>query len=176
MIPVGTPTTDISDAHPDLQVCETQFTRYGGKTAFGGRIRTLKCLEDTALLMQVLGQPGHGAVLVVDGEASMRSALLGDRHAGMAAANGWAGVIVYGAVRDSVGIGRLELGVKALGVTPRRSGKSALGAVDAPVRFGGAEFVAGGYLWSDEDGVVVAPPGWDSDSLEPAPQQQAYAH
>ena len=176
MIPVGTPTTDISDAHPTLQVCETQFLRYGGRTAFGGRIRTLSCLDDTALLMDVVNQPGEGAVLVIDGEGSLRCALLGDRHAGMAAANGWAGVVIFGAIRDVFGINELDLGVKALGVTPRRSGKSGLGAVDVPVRFGAAEFVPGGFLWSDENGIVAAPAGWESDSLTPAPQQKGYAH
>jgi regulator of ribonuclease activity A len=176
MIPIGTPTTDISDAHPDLDICETQFHQYGGRTTFGGPIRTLKCLDDTALLMRVLAEPGHGAVLVVDGEASLRSALLGDRHAGLAAAGGWAGLIINGAVRDVTGIGELDLGVKALGVTPRRSGKTAFGAVDIPVRFGTARFVPGGFVWSDENGIVVAPPEWESDSLEPAPQPAAYQH
>lgn len=176
MIPVGTPTTDISDAHPQLDICETQFHQYGGRLTFGGRIRTLKCVDDTALLMQVLSGPGDGSVLVIDGEASLRSALLGDRHAGMAVENGWAGLVIYGAVRDASGIGQLELGVKAVGVTPRRSGKTALGAVDVPVRFGAAEFLPGGFLWSDENGIVVAPPQWESDSLEPVPQQRSYQH
>lgn len=176
MLPVGTPTTDLSDAHPALHVCETQFIQYGGRKVFGGRIRTLKCLDDTALLMRVLAEPGDGAVLVVDGEASLRCALLGDRHGRMAVENGWAGLVINGAVRDVAGLGGLELGVKAVGVTPRRSGKTGLGAVDVPVRFGTAEFIPGGFLWSDPDGVVVAPPGWDSDSLEPVPQQVGYEH
>lgn len=176
MIPVGTPTTDISDAHPDLQTCQTQFHEYGGRAAFGGRIRTVKCLEDTALMMKVLATPGEGAVLVVDGEASLRTALLGDRHGGLAASNGWAGLVINGAVRDIAGLRDLDLGVKALGVTPRRSGKTELGAVDIPVRFGTAEFLPGGFLWSDENGIVVAPPGWESDSLEPAPQRIGYEH
>src|SRR5690554_5844000 len=92
MFPPETPTSDISDAHPDLQVCETRLTQYGGRRAFAGPIRTLKCLDDTALLMRVLSEPGDGAALVVDGEGSLRCALLGDRHAGMAAANGWSGI------------------------------------------------------------------------------------
>jgi len=176
MIPVGTSTSDISDAHPDLHICETQFTQYGARRSFGGPIRTLKCLGDTALLMQVLSEPGGGAVLVVDGEASFRNALLGSRHAGMAAANGWAGIIVYGAVRDVEDLAGIDLGAKALGATPRRSGKTALGAIDVTVSFGTAEFLPGGYLWSDADGIVVAPPGWESDSLEPVPQQPGYEH
>lgn len=176
MISATTSTSDISDAHPDLQICETPFRQFGGNTAFGGPIRTLKCLDDTALLMTVLADPGDGAVLVIDGEASLRCALLGDRHAGMAAANGWAGIIVRGAVRDVVGLGALTLGVKALGTTPRRSGKTGLGSVDVPLRFGTAEFHPGGYVWSDDDGIIVAPPGWESDSLEPAPQAAKFAH
>lgn len=176
MIPVGTPTTDISDAHPDLQICETQFRDFGGRTVFGGRIRTVKILEDTALMMQVLAEPGDGAVLVVDGEGSLRTALLGDRHGGLAASNGWAGLVINGAVRDVAGLRDLDLGVKALGVTPRRSGKTGLGAVDVPVRFGSAEFFPGGFLWSDENGIVVAPPQWESDLLEPAPQRIGYDH
>lgn len=176
MIPVGTPTTDISDAHPGLHICETQFHEYGGRAPFGGRIRTVKCLEDTVLMMKVLASPGDGAVLVVDGEASLRSALLGDRHAGLAVSNGWAGLVINGAVRDIAGLRELDLGVKALGVTPRRSGKTGLGGVDVPVRFGTAEFLPGGFLWSDENGIVVAPPEWESDSLEPVPQQVGYEH
>jgi regulator of ribonuclease activity A len=176
MIPFDSPASDVSDAHPELLICETPLRQYGGKPVFGGPIRTLKCLDDTALLMRVLGEPGQGAVLVVDGEGSLRCALLGDRHAGMAARNGWNGVVVYGAVRDTVGLAQLELGVKAVGSTPRRSGKSGLGAVDVPVRFGGAVFEPGGHLWSDADGIVVAPAGWESDSLEPIRQTPGFAH
>ena len=39
--------------------------------------------------VQALEQPGNGKVLVVDGGASMRCALLGDNVAEMAAKNGW---------------------------------------------------------------------------------------
>lgn len=176
MIPIGTPTSDISDAHPELLICETQFSQYGARRVFGGPIRTLKCLGDTALLMKVLGEQGEGAVLVVDGEASLRNALLGSRHAGMAVDNGWAGIVTYGAVRDVEELAGIDLGVKAIGVTPRRSGKTALGAVDVPVHFGTAEFAPGGFLWSDSDGIVVAPRGWKSDELRPAVQQIGYDH
>ncbi len=174
MLPVSTPTTDISDAHPELQICETQFRQFGGRSVFGGRIRTLKCLEDTALLVQVLDTPGNGDVLVVDGEGSFRRSLLGDRNAARAVDHGWSGLVINGAVRDVEGLHSSELGVKALGSTPRRGGKMGLGAIDVPLRFGGAEFLPGGFLWSDADGIIVAPPGWDSDSLTPVPQIGGY--
>lgn len=176
MIAVGTSTTDISDAHPELEVCQTRLAQFGGRRMFGGRIRTLRCLDDTALLIKVLAEPVGGDVLVVDGEGSLRCALLGDRHGGMAAQNGWSGIVINGAVRDVAGLAELDLGVRAIGPTPRRSGKTALGSIDTPVSFGTARFQPGGYLWNDDDGIVVAPPGWESDSLEPAPQDPSYQH
>lgn len=153
-------TCDLLDRHPELACTEMQFRDLGGQRRFSGRIRTLKCVDDTKLLAQVLAEPGEGGVLVVDGEASPRCALIGDRHAGTAARNGWKGVVVYGMARDSVGLGAVDIGVKVLGVVPRRSGKTGRGEIDVPVTFGGVTFVPGGRLWADEDGVIVAPPEW----------------
>lgn len=39
--------------------------------------------------------------MVVDGGGSLRRALFGDNIAALAVQNGWAGVIIYGAIRDS---------------------------------------------------------------------------
>lgn len=159
-MPIEIATCDLLDDHPELACTQIQFRDLGGRRRFGGPIRTLKCVDDTKLLAEIVAGPGEGAVLVVDGEGSPRCALIGDNHAARAAANGWAGVLVYGMARDSVGLGRVDLGVKALGVVPRRSGKTGRGEIDVPVTFGGVTFQPGGRLWADEDGVVVAPPEW----------------
>lgn len=52
-----------------------------------------------------------------------RCALLGDRLAGLAAKNGWAGVIVHGCVRDTAALGEIEVGIKALAPCPLKSSK-----------------------------------------------------
>lgn len=149
-------TADLIDDHGDtLRSCSTQFRRFGGRTAFFGRIRTVKCHEDNGLVKQVLNTPGEGAVLVVDGGGSLRSALMGDMIAESAVANGWAGVVIFGAVRDTRALGELDLGVKALGSNPRKSVKDGAGRLDVPVTFGDVTFVPGEWLYSDEDGVVV---------------------
>jgi regulator of ribonuclease activity A len=109
------------------------------------------------LFRSVLAEPGAGQVLVVDGDGSLHAALVGDVVAGLALANGWAGLVIHGAIRDSAAIGQLELGVKALGTNPRRSAKTGEGEVDVPVTFGGVDFVPGHHLYSDEDGIVVSP-------------------
>ncbi|QES46865.1 S-adenosylmethionine--2-demethylmenaquinone methyltransferase [Streptomyces venezuelae] len=152
------PTADLYDEYGErLAVCGLQFRGIGGRRMFAGPVRTVACHEDNALLRELLHTPGEGAVLVVDGGGSLRTALVGDLIAGAAQRNGWAGLIVHGAVRDSVALGGLDLGVLALGTVPRKSGKTGAGTVDEPVSFGGITFRPGGTVYADEDGVVVLP-------------------
>ncbi|WP_433149046.1 ribonuclease E activity regulator RraA [Actinomadura nitritigenes] len=146
----------IDDFGDELRSCETQFRQYGGRTVFAGPVSTVRCHRDNGLVKRVLNTPGEGRVLVVDGAGSLASALMGDMIAASAVANGWAGVVINGAVRDVVALRGLDLGVKALGSNPRKSAKDGAGEVDAPVAFGGVEFSAGDWLYSDEDGIVVA--------------------
>jgi regulator of ribonuclease activity A len=150
-------TADLIDAHGDsLQSCNLSFRQFGGKPAFSGPVRTLKTREDNALLKQLISAPGAGAVLVVDGEGSLRTALVGDMLAETALKNGWAGLVLHGAVRDVAALARLQLGIKALGSNPRKSAKTGAGTIDAPVSFGDVNFVPGCWLYSDDDGIVVA--------------------
>jgi regulator of ribonuclease activity A len=149
-------TADLYDEHgDDLEVCDTPFLQYGGRTAFDGPITTVRCFQDNALLKSILSTPGNGGVLVVDGGGSVQTALSGDVIAQLAVDNGWAGLVINGAVRDRDLLAELELGVKALGTIPRKSGKTGAGERDVDVSFGGATFRTGDHLWSDNDGVVA---------------------
>ncbi|MFE2141183.1 ribonuclease E activity regulator RraA [Streptomyces sp. NPDC059456] len=152
------PTSDLYDEHGEsLAVCTTQFRQFGGRRLFAGPVRTVTCHEDNALLRELINTPGEGAVLVVDGGGSLRTALSGDLIAAAAQRNGWAGMIINGAVRDSVALGGLDLGIKALGTVPRKSGKTGAGAVDEPVTLGGVTFRPGDLVHADDDGTVVLP-------------------
>jgi regulator of ribonuclease activity A len=149
-------TADLLDAHgDDAAVCEAVFRQFGGVRAFGGEIATLRSLEDNVLLRRRVGEPGAGRVLVVDGSASRRCALAGEKIAGLALANGWAGIVINGCVRDSAALATLQLGVTALAAHPRASGKSGVGELDVPVTFGGVTFRPGAVIASDDDGLVV---------------------
>ena len=149
-------TADLYDELGDqLQSVSLQFENIGGRSQFTGTIRTVRCHRDNALLKSVLGTPGEGAVLVVDGGGSLESALVGDIIAGLGVTHGWAGIIVHGAIRDRVAIGELPIGLKALGSNPRKSSKEGIGEVDVPVTFGGVTFEPGSTVWSDEDGIVT---------------------
>jgi regulator of ribonuclease activity A len=152
------PTADLVDQYgTELRVCDVQFRQYGGRRSFAGPVRTVSCHEDNGLLRDLLRTTGDGHVLVVDGGASLRTALVGDLIAASAQAGGWAGLILYGAVRDSAALAELDLGIKALGTIPRKSSKDATGAVDVPVTFGGITFHRGDLLHADDDGVALLP-------------------
>lgn len=151
-------TADLYDDHGEaLLSCDTQFVQYGGLRAFSGDIVTVRCFQDNGLLKSVLAEPGTGHVLVVDGGASLHTALMGDMIAASAVANGWAGVVLNGAVRDTAVLLTLDFGVKALGSNPRKSTQTGAGERDVPVEFGGITFTPGARLYSDSDGVVVLP-------------------
>lgn len=138
-----------------LQSVSQQFQNIGGHARFSGPIRTVRCFQDNALLKSVLGTPGDGAVLVIDGAGSLDTALVGDIIAGLGVQHGWAGIIVNGAIRDRVAIAELPIGLKALGSNPRKSSKTGAGDLDQPVSFGGVVFHPGATVWSDEDGIVT---------------------
>lgn len=146
----------IDEFDAELASCETQFRQYGARTAFAGPIATIRCHRDNALVKKLLNTPGEGRVLVVDGGGSLASALMGDLIAASAVEQGWSGVVINGAVRDVATLRTLNLGIKALGSNPRKSAKEGAGEVDVPVTFGGVEFRPGHWLYSDEDGIVVA--------------------
>jgi regulator of ribonuclease activity A len=150
-------TADLCDQYSDeLEICEPLFRDYGGLRAFGGQIATIKCFEDNSRVREVVAEPGAGRVLVIDAGGSLRRALLGDQLAQKAADNGWSGVIIYGCLRDAAALAQMPLGVKAIGTCPSKTDKRNEGQRDVPVRFAGATFRPGGFVYADEDGVVVA--------------------
>ncbi len=149
-------TTDISDAHPDAQVCDPVFRDFGGRIAFHGPIKTLKVFEDNALVRSTLETAGNGQVLVVDAGGSTRCAVVGGNLGLLAVKNNWAGIVVYGYIRDSGEIAGQSVGVKALGLHPRKSEKGLHSAhADRVVNFAGVTFRPGEWLYADADGIVV---------------------
>ena len=149
-------TADLSDQLSDtVQIAAPVFRDFGKHTRFRGPISTVKCFEDNSLVRAALEEPGQGRVLVVDGGGSLRCALLGDMLAALGVDNDWAGVLVYGCIRDSEVIADTEIGVKALATHPRKSVKKGVGERDVEVRFADVRFVPGHYLYADPDGVLV---------------------
>ena len=150
-------TTDLCDAHEDkVRVVEPMFSSFGGRAAFFGSIATLKLFEDNSLVRKALESPGESRVLVIDGGGSLRRALVGDQLAALAIKNAWAGMLVYGCIRDSRAIGAMDIGLFAVDTHPMKTVKKNVGEADIPVSFGGVTFTPGEWLYADEDGVIVS--------------------
>lgn len=156
-------TSDVCDAHEEqLATGELQvltpglFQSYGQHKTFSGRVVTVKVLEDNVLVRKALEAPGQGKVLVVDGGGSLRTALLGGNVAKLAETSGWAGVVVFGCVRDVDEINECAIGVRALAPCPVKSGKKGAGETGVVVRVAGATVRPGDFCWVDSDGIVVS--------------------
>jgi regulator of ribonuclease activity A len=150
-------TADLMDVfQEELQSCEIQFRNYGGRTAFWGPCKTLQCENDNVILKRMLEEKGHGGVLIVDGGGSLKAALMGDIIAEIGRKNNWAGIVIHGAVRDTLALAKLDFGVKALGSNPRKSHKNGDGQSNVKISFGGITVTSADWVYCDEDGIVVA--------------------
>ncbi len=155
-------TADLCDAHEpllldgSLRVLPAVFRDYGGSASFHGPVTTLRLFEDNALVREVLSTPGAGRVLVIDGGGSLRRALVGGNLGALAVRNGWAGIVVYGCVRDAAELAVCEVGIRALGTHPRKSGKAGTGERDVAVDVAGVTVRPGEWCYADADGVLVS--------------------
>jgi regulator of ribonuclease activity A len=157
-------TPDLADANPHVRALALPLRCFGRRAAFSGPVVTIKCFEDNSRVKETVAEPGEGRVIVVDGGGSLRCALLGDMLAGAAADNGWAGVVIDGAVRDVDEIDAIDLGVQALGTSPIRSTRLGVGQRDIPIRIGGVDVAPGDFLYADRNGVIIS-----AEPLQPVP-------
>ena len=148
---------DLCDQYGDsLRVLSPMLKTFGGNNCFHGKISTIKCHEDNSFVADAVKEEGDGSVLVVDGGGSLRCALLGDNLAAIAASNSWAGIIVFGCVRDVVALKNISLGIQAIAPHPMKSVKRQVGLRDVEVSFGGVSFIPGQYVYADDNGVIVS--------------------
>jgi regulator of ribonuclease activity A len=151
-------TADLWDAHHALiNVCDAQFRGFGLRRRFSGACVTIKTPGDHRQVRALAVTPGEGRVIVVDGGSKMQVALLGDRIATAAMANGWAGIIAFGAIRDTATIDAMNFGVKALGTIARRAETEVGGETDIILSVAGVTIRPGDWIYADADAVVVSP-------------------
>jgi regulator of RNase E activity RraA len=141
----------------------------GRRGALHGRISALRPamkVAGTALTVEVrpgdnlmihaamsLAQPGD--VLVIDGKGDQTSALMGTIMITACRKLGIAGVVVDGAVRDSLEIEEIGFPVFSVGTNPNGPTKSVGGRIGHPVSVGGVTVHPGDFIIGDADGVVV---------------------
>lgn len=154
-------TCDFCDAHKTadgsvFRVLPPVFQRFGLLTSFMGKIATVRCYEDNTFIKAEVESAGEGRVLVADGGGSLRRALLGGNLAATAVRNGWAGLVINGAVRDMNELGRCDIGIMALGLVPMPTERRNQGQRDIAIQIQGVWVRPGDWLYADQDGIVVA--------------------
>jgi regulator of ribonuclease activity A len=155
-------TCDLCDAHEDdqpavLHALPPVFRDFGTVPRFAGPVSTIRCFEDNSRVREAVNSPGEGRVLLVDGAGSVSRALVGGNLAAAAQQNGWAGIVVNGAVRDLFELKAANIGIKALALMPQRSRKRGQGERDVEVTIQGLTVQPGFWLYTDDDGIVVSP-------------------
>lgn len=153
-------TCDLCDEHKNVsdgsfRVLPPLFTDYGARRRFCGPVSTVQCLDDNSRVREAVNTPGDGRVLVVDGGGSLGRSLLGGNLAAAAAKNGWAGVVVHGAVRDKAELATSDLGIRAMALIPLPTERRDQGLRDVPVQISGVAVRPGDWLYADADGMVL---------------------
>jgi regulator of ribonuclease activity A len=155
-------TCDLCDTNEEklvngsLAILPPVFSAFGKHLRFSGPVRTLKVFEDNVLVRAALETPGEGSVLLVDGGASLRCALVGGNLGVLAQNNGWAGIVVNGCVRDSEELNQCNIGIRALATHPRRSVRKGLGEKDLVVDIAGVSVRPGDWIYADADGILIS--------------------
>ena len=162
-----TATADLCDSlGAAAQVIALAWRDYGLLRSFHGPAQTIAAQQDNSLVRAALETPGKGRVLVIDNDGRGDCAMVGGNLGHLARANGWAGIIVNGMVRDWEELIHEEIGIKALGTCPRRSEKRGRGLTGVELGFGGARIRPGDAIYADWDGVVVVAAADAADSRQ----------
>jgi regulator of ribonuclease activity A len=153
-----------NDTSGAFRVLPPVFRDFGQIRKFCGPVQTVKCFEDNSLVKAAVDSAGYvdtpegrvAKVLVVDGGASLRRALLGGNLGAAAARNGWAGVVIDGCVRDTAELAGHAVGIRALAPMPWPTEKRNEGQSQVAVQIQGVWVYPGDWLYADEDGIVVS--------------------
>lgn len=161
-LPASFATCDLCDLHKgdtsgNFRVLPPVLRSFGGLQKFSGPVVTVKCFEDNSPVKAAVESPGEARVLVVDGGASLRRALLGGNLGAAAAKNGWAGVVIDGCVRDVAELAQCQTGIRALASMPLPTERRQVGLTGVTVQIQGVWVRPGDWLYADEDGIVVMP-------------------
>ena len=110
---------------------------------------------DNLMIHAAMALASPGDVLVIDGKGDESCALMGEIMVSQCMALGIAGVVVYGAVRDTEAIRALGFPMYAIGANPNGPSKLVPGRINWPVSVGGVTVQPGDLVVADGDGVVV---------------------
>jgi 4-hydroxy-4-methyl-2-oxoglutarate aldolase len=165
----------------------TVYEAQGGHGALASAIKPIdpaSCLAGRALTVDAapadnlvihyaLTRAQPGDVIVIDAKGFVEAGPWGDVLTEAALAQGIAGLVIDGAVRDSASIAAMQFPVFARGVSIKGTGKNQPGRVGEPITIGGVAVRSGGVIVGDRDGVVVVAAEEAEKTLQQARERKA---
>ena len=112
---------------------------------------------DNLLVHKALDTAQKGDVIVVDAGGVLENAIIGELMMSRARQRGVAGIVIWGAIRDSAEIAAGTYPVYAAGVTHRGPYKNGPGEINVPINMGGMAVNPGDIVVGDADGLVAIP-------------------
>jgi RraA family protein len=128
---------------------------------------------DNLMIHAAMAMAKPGDVLVIDGKGDESCALMGEIMVSQCMAIGIAGVVMYGAVRDTEAIRELGFPMYAIGANPNGPSKLVPGRINWPVSVGGVTVNPGDLVVADADGVTIVEPAKVPAVLELAKKKLA---
>jgi regulator of RNase E activity RraA len=110
---------------------------------------------DNLMIHAAMALAKPGDVLVIDGKGDQTAALMGTIMMSACRKLGLAGVVIDGAVRDSLEIEEMDFPVFSVGTNPNGPTKNVPGRIGHPVSCGDVIVRSGDFVLADADGVVV---------------------
>ncbi len=130
---------------------------YKGPTLAGPAFTVKTAPGDNLLVHKALDIAKRGDVIVVDAGGFPEHAIIGELMATHARQRGIAGLVIWGAIRDSAELGAGSYPVFACAVTHRGPYKNGPGEINVPVIMGGMPVNPGDIIVGDADGLVAVP-------------------
>ena len=163
----------VHEAAGRIGVIDLPLIRVVPGSRVAGPARTALCMPgDNTMVHALVAHARPGDVLVLTTAEPAPVAFVGDLLATQAQAQGVAGILVDGAVRDLDELAELGLPIWTRFVRAQGATKGDVGKLDVPVVVGGAEIRPGDLVVMDCDGAVVVPAD-RVDEMLPAARERA---
>ncbi len=151
-------TPHLSDSMERLYAGGPQLRPMHKEGKLAGPAYTVKTSPgDNLLVHKALDTARAGDVIVVDAGGILDNAIIGEMMMSRAKQRGVAGIVIWGAIRDSAEIGAGNYPVFAAGVTHRGPYKNGPGEINVPIMMGGMPVNPGDIIVGDADGLVAIP-------------------
>ena len=151
-------TPHLSDSMERLYASGPQLRPMHKAGKLAGPAFTVKTAPgDNLLVHRALDTAKPGDVIVVDAGGFGDHAIIGELMMSRARQRGVAGIVIWGAIRDSAEIAAGTYPVYAAGVTHRGPYKNGPGEINVPINMGGMAVNPGDIIIGDADGLVAIP-------------------